>query len=95
VEVSTDGGQSWKDAEFKTPNYRMAHARFALPWKWDGKECVLLSRCTDELGTRQPSRAESAKFFNKPLEGFRVPGNDNTVQPWRVASDGSVHNGLA
>jgi hypothetical protein len=24
-----------------------------------------------------------------------VPGNDNTIQPWRIASDGSVHNGLA
>jgi hypothetical protein len=22
-----------------------------------------------------------------------VPGLDNTIQPWRIASDGSVHNG--
>ena len=25
----------------------------------------------------------------------RVRGTDNTIQPWKVASDGSVHNGLA
>src|SRR5882762_1425341 len=50
VEVSTDGGRTWKDAEFRTPAYRMAHTRFALPWTWDGKECELMSRCTDELG---------------------------------------------
>jgi len=24
-----------------------------------------------------------------------VPGLDNTIQPWRIASDGSVHNGHA
>jgi len=95
VEVSTDGGRSWQDAELRATPYRMAHTRFGFHWKWDGKECVLLSRCTDELGTVQPTRAQAAKFFNAPLENFRVPGADNTVQPWRVASDGSVHNGLA
>ena len=67
-----------------------------LQWKWDGKECELQSRCTDELGTVQPTRAEAAKYFNQTLDrNFRVPGADNTVQPWRVAGDGSVHNGLA
>jgi hypothetical protein len=24
-----------------------------------------------------------------------VRGNDNTVMPWKILSDGSVHNGLA
>ena len=47
--------------------YCMAHVRFALGWRWDGKETVILSRCTDELGTVQPSRAQAAKYFNKPL----------------------------
>ena len=56
VEVSTDGGRSWKDAEFRTPAYPMAHTRFGLHWNWDGKECELQSRCTDELGTVQPTR---------------------------------------
>jgi len=95
VEVSTDGGQKWQDAEFRSPVYRMAHARFTLPWKWDGQECVLMSRCTDELGTVQPTRAEAGKFFGDPPDRPRVRGNDNSVQPWKVLSDGSVRNGLA
>src|SRR5262252_1178589 len=96
VDISTDGGQSWHAAELQSPVYRIAHTRFGLNWKWDGKECVIMARCTDELGSVQPTRAEAAKFWNKPLDAsFRVPGNDNTVQPWRIASDGSVHNGLA
>ena len=96
VEVSTDGGKSWKDAELRTTAYPMAHTRFGFHWKWDGKECTLLSRCTDELGTVQPSLAEAAKYWNEPLTpSFRPKGADNTIQPWRVASDGSVHNGNA
>lgn len=96
VELSADGGQTWRDAELRSPVYKMAHTRFGLNWKWDGKECVLMSRCTDELGTVQPTRAQAAKYWNRPLDAsFRVPGNDNTVQPWRITGDGSVHNGLA
>ena len=30
VDVSVDGGQSWKPAELRTPAYPMAHTRFAL-----------------------------------------------------------------
>jgi sulfane dehydrogenase subunit SoxC len=96
VEVSTDGGKSWKDAEIQGTAYRMAHSRFVLPWTWDGKECELQSRCTDELGQVQPTRAQVAKFWNVPLDpAYRIPGADNTIQPWRVAGDGSVHNGHA
>jgi sulfane dehydrogenase subunit SoxC len=94
AEVSTDGGRTWKDAEFRTAAHRMAHTRFALPWTWDGKECELMSRCTDELGTVQPTRAQVAKYWNKPLTPtFSVTGPDNTIQAWKIASDGSVHNG--
>jgi sulfane dehydrogenase subunit SoxC len=94
VEVTTDGGKTWKDAEFRTPAYKMAHTRFALPWVWDGKACDLMSRCTDELGTVQPTRAEVAKYWNEPLTPeFRPKGADNTIQLWKIASDGSVHNG--
>ena len=96
VEISTDNGRSWQSAELRTPAYPMAHTRFGFHWNWDGKECVLLSRCTDELGTVQPTRAEVSKYWNKPLGGNdRIPGADNSVQPWKVASDGRVSNGLS
>ena len=95
VEVSTDGGKRWKVAEIKGTPQRMAFTRFGLPWNWDGTETVIMSRCTDELGSVQPSRAQVAKHFNKPFDpSFSVPGLDNTIQPWHIASDGSVTNGL-
>ena len=93
LEISTDGGKSWKDAELRTPAFRMAHTRFALPWTWDGKACELRSRCTDELGTVQPTREQVAKYWNEPFgPGYRAKGADNTIQAWRIASDGSIHN---
>jgi sulfane dehydrogenase subunit SoxC len=96
VEVSTDGGRKWNRAELRSPAYRMAHTRFGFHWKWDGKDCVLMSRCTDELGTVQPTRADVAKYWNKPLDNkLQIRGADNSVQPWKIASDGSVQNGLA
>ena len=93
VDVSTDGGKTWKVAELRTPAFRMAHTRFALPWTWDGKECDIMSRCTDELGTVQPTRAQVARFWNEPLTPqFTVKGADNTIQVWKIRADGSVHN---
>ena len=96
VDVSVDGGQSWKTAELRTPSYPMAHTRFAFPWKWDGTETVIMSRCTDSVGTVQPTRAEIAKYWNEPNDAkFQIKGLDNSIFPWRVAGDGTVHNGLA
>jgi hypothetical protein len=45
----------------------------------------------------QPSRAELATFFKVPPDHYKthgVQGSDNTIQPWRVAGDGSVHNAI-
>ena len=56
VEVSTDGGKSWQSARIDEPRLRMAFSRFRLPWKWDGGEAALQSRCTDETGYVQPTR---------------------------------------
>jgi sulfane dehydrogenase subunit SoxC len=96
VEVSTDAGKHWNVAEIKGTAQRMAHTRFSYQWNWDGQETELLSRCTDDIGQVQPSREQVAKFWNKPLDAtFSVPGLDNTIQPWKIASDGSVTNGNA
>ena len=94
VEVSTDNGKTWKVAEIKGTPQRMAFTRFGCPWNWDGTETVIMSRCTDELGSVQPSVAQVAKHFNKPLDkSFSVPGLNNTIMNWHIASDGSVTNG--
>jgi len=87
VEVSTDGGRSWQDARLQEPVLALAHTRFRLDWRWDGRETILQSRCTDETGYAQPTRAQlvrargvNSRFFN------------NAIQSWKLMSDGSVHN---
>ena len=95
VEVSTDGGRRWADAEIQGTAHRMAHTRFRFQWNWDGNEAMLLSRCTDEIGQVQPTRSQVAEYFDAPEDRpFGVPGQDNSIQPWRIASDGSVHNAI-
>ncbi len=102
VEVSTDGGRNYKDAQLQEPVLRKAHTRWRFNWKWDGEEAVLQSRCTDETGTVQPTVEEVAKVWNVSLEYLRTKdkGEDmsakhfNAIWPWKVTRDGSIHNAL-
>jgi sulfane dehydrogenase subunit SoxC len=98
VEVSTDGGRTWKDAQLHDPIARKAHTRFSSPWTWDGKETILQSRCTDEKGTVQPTVVEVAKLWGADVDFFKktqqVVGDFNAIQPWKVNQDGSVQNAL-
>jgi len=100
VEVSTDGGKTWKNAEIQSVIHRMAHTRFGMDWKWDGEECVLMSRCTDELGQIQPTVFEFANFWKQPVKFVLTPppsgmsGHHNYILPWKVDRDGKVTHGL-
>lgn len=99
VEVSVDGGQTWTDATLRGSALKRAFTRFDLIWRWNGEEAELQSRCTDELDQVQPSVAEFAKFWNYSLEELHEGGGSrfghvNFIQPWRVAANGTVHNGL-
>jgi len=100
VEVSTDGGQTYQEAELVGPVLPKAHTRFQLPWTWDGDEAVLQSRCLDERGQLQPTEAEYASYWNLTrgqLYGTIQSqlGHCNWIQPWKVGSNGKVANGLA
>jgi sulfane dehydrogenase subunit SoxC len=87
VEVSTDSGKTWRDARLQEPVLRFAHTRFRLDWRWDGREAVLQSRCTDETGYVQPTRAELVR-----VRGLNSRFFNNAIQNWKVTADGSVHN---
>ena len=87
VEVSADGGKTWRDAGLQEPVLPFAHARFRLPWRWDGREAMLQSRCTDETGYVQPTLAELVK-----VRGLNSHYFLNAIQSWKVAADGRVHN---
>jgi sulfane dehydrogenase subunit SoxC len=97
VEVSTDGGKSWKEAKLQAPVHTKAHTRFTFDWVWDGEEAVLMSRCTDDQGDVQPTREElyrnwgiTGEEANKPARAIHT----NMIQPWKVARDGSVLNAM-
>jgi sulfane dehydrogenase subunit SoxC len=95
VDVSTDGGRTWKAAKLHAPVLPKAHTRFTFDWAWDGEEAVIQSRCTDDQGEVQPSRAELFKHWgiadvDKPARAIHF----NAMQPWKVARDGSVHDAM-
>jgi len=97
VDVSTDGGRTWKEAKLQAPVLPKAHTRFNFDWAWDGQEAVIQSRCTDDQGEVQPSVAELYKNWGIPDEEAKKPvraSHHNAMQPWRVARDGSVHNAM-
>ena len=87
VEVSMDGGKTWQDAQLQEPILPLAHTRFRLDWRWDGREAVLQSRCTDESGYVQPTLAALVK-----VRGLNSVYFNNAIQSWKLAADGSVHN---
>jgi sulfane dehydrogenase subunit SoxC len=97
VDVSTDGGKTWKEAKLQGPVVPRAHTRFTFDWAWDGQEAMLVSRCTDELNEVQPSRAELYSYWGISEEDSKKPARAihfNAMQPWRVARDGSVHDAM-
>ncbi len=87
VDVSTDGGSTWTEAELQEPVLPKAFTRFRTDWRWDGAECVLMSRCRDETGYRQPTRDALIA-----ARGRYSAYHCNRIKGWLVAADGSVSN---
>ena len=103
VEVSTDGGKTWKNARLQEKVYKKAHTRFYLDWTWDGQETTLQSRCTDDQGIVQPTLEAMSKSWGIESKDFwrameanmgSGPYHNNSIQPWKIDSDGSVHNAI-
>ena len=108
VEVSTNGGKSWKDADLQQPIFSKAWTRFRLGWNWDGTETEIMSRCTNEYGDIQPTMMELAKLWGDdrtpPIPADKIMSFwqtasiaeflNNPIQIWRVKPDGSVQDAL-
>ena len=59
VEVSVDGGSSWRPAEFIGPHEPYAWRQWQLVWKADRMgEYGIAARATDAEGNRQPAHAD-------------------------------------
>jgi len=91
VDVSTDGGRTWRAAKLQAPVLPICHTRFRFPWTWDGGEAILQSRCIDETGYVQPTLGQliAVRGLNGPLGSIY---HLNAIQSWHVATDGRVSN---
>lgn len=86
VEISTDGGDTWRAAQLQGPVLAKAHTRFQLPWRWQGEETLLMSRAIDETGYQQPTLAQ---IFETRGPGSG-PYHFNPITGWRVQRDGEL-----
>ena len=87
VEVTTDGGASWRDAALQEPIMSKCLTRFRAPWDWGGAPARVASRATDETGYVQPSRETLLK-----VRDARSYYHYNGIQNWGVAAGGAVTN---
>lgn len=87
VEVSVDGGLTWQPAHLGEPVLPKCHTRFRFPWRWNGREAIVQSRCLDETGYLQPTRQELVK-----VRGTNSTYHYNAIQSWKVDRDGNVRN---
>jgi sulfane dehydrogenase subunit SoxC len=87
VEISTDAGSSWVNANLDEPRFPKAFSRFRLPWRWDGAETILHSRCIDETGYVQPTRDALVE-----VRGLNSNYHNNAIKAWKIGADGAVTN---
>jgi sulfane dehydrogenase subunit SoxC len=88
VDVSTDGGATWREAQLQGPVLDRALTRFKADWRWDGGPAVLQSRAIDESGYVQPTAKQLVA-----QRGFNSTYHYNAIHSWKVATDGSISNG--
>lgn len=85
VDVSTDGGANWNQADLQGAVHTKAAVHFQYMWKWDGAPATLLSRATDDAGFVQPTR--------QGMIAERGLGTDyhfNQIVGWQVGTNGAV-----
>jgi sulfane dehydrogenase subunit SoxC len=87
VDVSTDGGATWREARLDGLVLDRALTRFRADWQWDGGPAVLQSRVTDETGYVQPTVRQLVA-----QRGYNSNYHYNAIQSWSVATDGSITN---
>jgi sulfane dehydrogenase subunit SoxC len=85
VDVSTDGGRSWQEADLVGPAQDHAHTRFQYMWEWNGRPATLMSRATDETGYAQPTLEEYRR-----VRGKGTDYHFNAIRSWTVSADGTV-----
>ena len=87
VDVSVDGGRTWRSARLESPVMSKCLTRFNLDWTWDGRPALIQSRATDDTGYVQPTYRQL-----RAVRGTRSIYHNNSVQTWLVTESGEVRN---
>jgi sulfane dehydrogenase subunit SoxC len=95
VMVSADAGKSWTEAALQGAIHDKAFTRFVMPWRWDGKPAVLMSRAYDDGGNVQPLRAEFVAMRGEATNPVATPlafpnQHYNSITAWAVDSEGEL-----
>jgi len=87
VDVSFDGGRSWREARLEPPVLPKALTRFNIDWVRDGSPAILQSRAIDQTGYVQPQIRQL-----REVRGTRSIYHNNAIQSWLVEASGEVRN---
>ena len=87
VDVSTDGGDNWQQAELQEPVLPKALTRFRFGWRWDGSPALLQSRAIDETGYVQPTHDQLVQ-----ARGTNSVYHYNAIYTWQIAPNGEITN---
>jgi sulfane dehydrogenase subunit SoxC len=87
VDVSFDGGVTWREAKFTSEVFPRALTRFGLEWDWQGQPAMIQSRAIDDTGFVQPTYGQL-----RAARGENSIYHKNAIHTWKVNADGSVVN---
>lgn len=90
VDVTTDGGRTWREAALEAPVLDKCLTRFRMRWQWDGSPVTLASRAVDSTGYVQPTVEDIRKV--RAITGFVQ--HHNGVFPWSIDASGEVKNAI-
>ena len=87
VEITTDGGKTWVQANLQEPRLPIALTRFRMAWRFEGREAAIASRAVDETGYVQPARDALVA-----VRGVNSGYHYNGIKFWTVRANGLVDN---
>jgi sulfane dehydrogenase subunit SoxC len=91
VDVTLDGGRTWREARLEAPVLDKCLTRFRYHWEWEGGPATIASRAVDSTGYVQPTVEDLAR--SREIVGFVQ--HHNGIFPWRVGEIGEVANAIA
>lgn len=87
VDVTLDGGVTWRAARLKGQVLDKALTRFSFDWNWDGSPALIQSRAIDETGYVQPTLGQLRK-----VRGVNSVYHKNSIHTWQLLASGEVRN---